>query len=598
MLRHAQAKGQVIILGLVFLAVVSLAAVSVVSYEGVYVRQARKNYHQEQTLALAEAGINKAVWKLNQTSGSYSGETLNFGGGTVVVTVANVDSKNKLLEATAYLPDQIHPLSQKKVRLKISDEPPSSAVSFHYGVQVGEGGVTMENGSLINGNLYSNGSLSGDGVGHSTIADDVWVAGGSQPVADQAMETTDSDFTFGRVSPQLDSAQGFTPATSTVLNKVSLYLKKVGSPTNLTIYIVTDNNGQPSKNSIAQAALQSSLVSTDYSWLDVSFSAPPSLIANTLYWILIDTSADINNYWLWGKNSADNYARGTAFYSVNWNVKTPIWTALGADLAFKAWLGGVATFIEGLTIGGDVHVNTINNSSVNGDAYYQALADTIVIGSKFPNSPDPGPQSYPISAANIANWKAAAAAGNTIEGDFNPSDWSITSLGPTKINGNLIIDNGQILKITGTVWVTGHIEIDNLAIIILDPKYEDNSGVILTDGWIHVSNNGLFLGSGHVNSFIMMVSLSPCKGGDQTPACADHNAAIDIHNNVFSTIFYAPEGLIYLHNRVTIKEAVAYKLQLSQNTEVDYESGLAQASFTNGPGGSWQAVKGYWQEVK
>ena len=47
-------------------------------------------------------------------------------------------------------------------------------IAFHYGVQVGEGGLTMGNGSSIVGNLYSDGSVSGSG----TITGDLIVATG------------------------------------------------------------------------------------------------------------------------------------------------------------------------------------------------------------------------------------------------------------------------------------------------------------------------------------------------------------------------------------------------------------------------------------
>ncbi len=51
----------------------------------------------------------------------------------------------------------------------------SSTVSFHYGVQVGAGGVQMSNGSEIIGNLFSDGNVSGNG----TITGDVTIASGT-----------------------------------------------------------------------------------------------------------------------------------------------------------------------------------------------------------------------------------------------------------------------------------------------------------------------------------------------------------------------------------------------------------------------------------
>lgn len=591
-------SGQVLILGLVFLAVISLATVSLVTYEGTYVQLARKNYEKEKALEMAEAGLNKAIWSLNQTGGVYSGETFNFGNGVVVVQVTDLDPKNKLLEATGYLPDNLSPRVQKKIRIKTSAEPPTTSVGFHYGVQVGEGGVTMENGSLINGNVYSNGNFQGAGVGKSIITGGAWVAGGGAAVADQAEEFYNSDFIFGRNTPQIDAAQSFRPTTTGFLNKVSLFMKKTGQPPNLTIYLVLDNFGQPSKLSLGQATLRASLVTGEYGWVEASFSLPPLLFANIPYWLVVDASKDSDDYWIWARDSLDSYERGTAFYSPDWQAKTPSWTPLSADLDFKVWLGGIPTFIMGVSVNGSAHANSLIGSAIGADAYYQNLILTTVGGVKYPNSPDPGPQDFPISEGNLSDWKQAAAAGGTIAGDFHPAGGDIITLGPKKITGNLLLDNNQTLIITGTVWVQGNIDISNNGTIRLDAGYQENSGIILADGWMHLKNNGSFSGSGDDHSFLILISLAPCQGGEQTPSCANHNAAVDLHNNVDSTIFYAPRGLVYLHNRVEVQELTAYKIHLSENTEIDYESGLASVFFTNGPGGAWQAVKGYWQEIK
>ncbi|MEK7508435.1 MAG: hypothetical protein AAB568_01100, partial [Patescibacteria group bacterium] len=108
-------QGQIIIMSLVFMAVIMVASVSVVSYEGNFVLQTKKNYNREKALALAEAGINQAVYQLNQTAGSYTGETFTFGDGAVVTQVINIDGFNKTLEATAYIPNAVSPIAQRKV---------------------------------------------------------------------------------------------------------------------------------------------------------------------------------------------------------------------------------------------------------------------------------------------------------------------------------------------------------------------------------------------------------------------------------------------------------------------------------------------------
>ena len=234
---------------------------------------------------------------------------------------------------------------------------------------------------------------------------------------------------------------------------------------------------------------------------------------------------------------------------------------------------------------------------MGGDAYYQILTNTEVDGASYPASPNPAPQSFPISDGNVADWKFAAEAGGTIVGDYRPLPGTV-SLGPKKITGNLILDNHQILILTGTVWVQGYIDVSNGASISLHPDYDRNSGVILADKWIQVGNNGVFSGSGNEDSFLLMISSAGCRGGTQTADCADNNSSILLSNNVNSTIFYAPNGLIHLNNLVEVKEAAGYMMHLSNNSEIDYESGLANALFSNGPSGAWSAVRGTWQESR
>ena len=584
-------------MSLVFMAVIMVASVSVVSYEGNFVLQTKKNYNREKALALAEAGINQAVYQLNQTAGSYTGETFTFGDGAVVTQVINIDGFNKTLEATAYIPNAVSPIAQRKVILKVSTEPSTDALAFHYGVQVGDGGVFIGMGAEIDGNVYSNGPITGADKDHSTITGDAWVAGAAAAIPDQQSTSSNSDFRFGKDSSPVDTAQSFQPTISAPLTKVSILLKKHDSPSDVTVYLVSNSGSAPTKTALAQGTLRSSLVTTNYGWVDVTFTSPYTVQANTTYWILIDAYEDDDEYWYWAKDSAAGYTRGAPAYTSRWNVGNPTWTPISGDLAFKAWFGGQPGTLDNVKVEGDARANTISNSDVVRDAYFQTLSNTTVGGTQHPGSADPPTQAFPVSDGNIADWKQAAEAGGTVIGDFRPSAGE-TRLGPKKITGNLILDNHQILILTGTVWVQGYIDVGNGGSIRLDPNYGRNSGMIIVDKWAQISNNGAFSGSGDEDSFLMMISLTNCRGGTQTPDCATNNSAIVLYNNVDSTIFYAPNGLIYLNNLVEIKEVTGYMLHLSNNTEVDYHSGLANALFSNGPSGAWSAVRGTWQESR
>ena len=147
---------------------------------------------------------------------------------------------------------------------------------------------------------------------------------------------------------------------------------------------------------------------------------------------------------------------------------------------------------------------------------------------------------------------------------------------------------GQLLTLTGTVWVQGTIDISNNAKIKLHSSYGDTSGVILSDGTIHLSNNGEFSGSGITGSYLMF--LSTASGGGH------HDSAIDLHNNAAGVIFYAGNGMIWLHNNVSVVELVGKKIHLENNAQLVYEQGLQNAKFSAGPSGGTD-VK-YWKEVE
>ena len=588
-LKHA---GQILILAVIFLAVVRILAASLFGRVADFVRFGSNQILKEQAVNLAEAGVDKPLWQLNQTAGSYTGEADTTMGtvGTFSLTVSDINATNKTITSTGFVPNSQSPRAKKTIKVKATVT--TTTVSFHYGVQVGSYGLRMEENSKVIGNVYSNGSIEGDNG--ATITQDAYVAGGVFSTPDQENSTQETEFAFANTSSREDVAQSFAPATTNPVSKVSLYIKKNGDPDDARVQIRNDNGGVPDKAKLAEGTLKGKKVTTSFGWIDVSFGSNPNLTAGTVYWLVIDApKTSAGNYWIWGASSNAAYLAGEGKYSPDANAKNPSWSAADLDFNFKLYLGGVITTIDNLEIGGEAHANTIQNSTITGTAYCQTG-----IGNNKPcntSQPDPPAQDLPVSQANIDQWRQDAAAGGTISGDFNPQDDTVT-LGSKKITGNLILDeNGQTLIVTGTIWVQGNIDIKNNAVIKLDPSFGDSSAVIVADGWIHLDNNGTFEGSGQTGSYILLLSTSNCLGSPDGGNCTHHDAAIDVHNNVTSTVIYASEGLLHLHNNVALKEAVAQKMQLQQSATITYDSGLASAQFSSGPGGSWQIKRGSYK---
>lgn len=133
-------------------------------------------YHKEQTLSLAEAGVDQAISQL-KTNSSYTGETTNLSSGDFTVTISDIDSSHKRIESKGCYPSATNCKSSRTVRVVATTTPSSSSIAFHYAIQGGTGGINVTGSSEIEGNLYSNGninfsgssSVTGDAAAHGTV---------------------------------------------------------------------------------------------------------------------------------------------------------------------------------------------------------------------------------------------------------------------------------------------------------------------------------------------------------------------------------------------------------------------------------------------
>ncbi len=168
-----QNRGYILLLTLVFLGIFATVAVAYLNFVTASARSARYDIASSQALALAEAGVDEAIYQLDQDP-DYGGETdTALGGGVFTVVISNANTSTKRITATGSVPSAATSAATQTITVLADIN--SSLVSFHYGVQVGAGGVSMNNGSQIIGNLFSDGSISGSG----TITGDATVASGT-----------------------------------------------------------------------------------------------------------------------------------------------------------------------------------------------------------------------------------------------------------------------------------------------------------------------------------------------------------------------------------------------------------------------------------
>ncbi len=522
----------------------------------------------------AESGIEDSLYRIINNKNYQATNSLDINDASATITITDVGSQKNILVNG----EQTDRFRNLQVLLNVA----SDTISFYYGAQVGEGGLTMSNNSTIEGSVYANGNI--QGANGAAITGDAWV-GNAATSADQQSQVVNADYPIGQTSPIVDAAQSFTAANNGQLVKVSLYLKKTGSPTNKTVRLLTNNSGNPSKTLVgtdSYGTLIASQVSpASYGWIDVTLNTPPAITAGTKYWILIDSSLDSGNYFIWGKDSFDAYAGGTGEYSLNWNASPPSWSSANGDFGFRTWLGTTQNSIEDVTVGGDAHAASIEDCDIEGDAYYQTINDSTVHGTSYPGSPNPGLENLPISDSNIVDWKVAAEAGGVITGNYILDAGATASLGPQKITGNLTVSNNADLTVTGTIYVVGTINIFNGAKIRLGENYGTESGAVLTDDYITVNNNSVFFANS-ANAYILFLTT---KTG----------LAIDIANNSDTALFYASQGIINISNNAILKEVTGYQINLNNGASIIYETGLASTKFSSGSGASW-SIAG-WQEV-
>lgn len=605
-------KGQILVVVFVALGVVLFTVLSVVAGAQIFFLNSTYSADSEKATALAEAGLDKAVASLNKIPATYNGEGLGtngiaLGDGEYSVKITSKDASTKIIESTGYIPSKDKPKAARTVKIEASK---GVGVSFVYGVQVGDGGLEMRGQNNIYGSIYSNGNIVVSGP-QNKITGDAWVAGGQQPVADQQTDCSGSncqDFFFGKNTSgekRLDIAQSFQPQTSAVLNKISLKVRKIGNPPDITVRILKDScncpTGTPDKNNVlATGTLYSALVTSSFPnpFIDVTFNTTPNLTADYYYWIMVDTSSDNTNYWSWQNDIAQSYNRGQPKWSEEWDDKNPLWNNLtgGGDLSFEIYMGGVATSLTStgvLTVEGDAHANTISGVTINGKAYYQSISGSTVGGSSCPNpnciiSSDPPPKVFPISDANINAWIADATAANPNLGApvcgtvGNPGTW-----GPGKYTGNIVIDNGCFLDITSPVYIEGNITLNNNNVFKLPPSYGSSSGLIVVSGQVVLDNNNHVEGSGTGSSILMVLSAYNSKVSGEK--------AIDIKNNGNTGVFYAHNGIIAPGLNNEFKELTAWKISLLQQSDITYQTGLSSTLFSSGPGGTFSLVKGTYQ---
>lgn len=583
---YSSSKGAAMIIVVFFFMLISLTILFGIVTPVVREFQiASNNFDSKQSYFIAESGIEDMMYRVknNMNTGVIGADRVLFLNDSFVsiptefIDLGNGKKKISILGSVDS--------NERTVNLNITT---ATGVSFNYGVLVGQGGITLEGSGTVRGNIYANGPITGDSS--AVITGTAISANSPSIISDQVngTGTPTNNINFGNTNTTQDIAQSFSVSGSSPLNKVQLYIRKVSTPSDAIVKIMNDASGSIGSTIIASGTLSASSVTSSYGWIDVSFTTNPLLDTSKVYWLVIDASTSSSKYYTIGATSGDTYSGGLSKIGrvgSTWANTSPT----GLDYYFSLYLGGVNGSVTGSsgsqwnqlhvgTVSGTAQANTVNYTNSTGNIYCKSGTGN---NKSCIDQPDPTYIAYPVSDANIEEWKNTAESGGTYTGNYTVG-WAGATLGPKKIIGDLTVSGGGILTVTGTIWVTGNIILNGGGLIKLASSYGENDGVILSNGTILVSGGGHATGSGATGSYIMFLSLS------------DSDSAVTVSGGAGAVIVYAPYGGINISGGASLKEATGYKMYIGGGSSITYESGLTNNNFSSGPSGTWNISD--WEE--
>jgi hypothetical protein len=636
-------RGQTLVLSVLLLSLIVVGALALLSSLLADRQAATTLYARSLARDTADAGIDRAIWCLNNgaaCASPYLGETGTVANGEYETTVSSPSSTTRVIESTGYVPSKTNPKVTKVARVTLAID--NTEASFNYGLQAGVGGLDLKNNNKITGNVFSGGSVTGD---KSVITGDVVVTVGD-PTVDATADPSVSPLntlTFGtNGSTNNFLAQSFVPTLTEKIHSIDLKLAKHSSPTStLTLYIYSDSSGNPGSDltnggqAISVTVPNDSPAGWENGWTTQIFTPAtnPVLAAGVTYWIVMSTSStNASKYWVAARDTDNaSYASGQAKLDGDTTSMPNACASAGCDIAFRVNLGGVSNTLKvGCTgaicidgkyaIGGNGYAETIDSTNIQQHACYKSITGTVKAGKETEtctgsstapvpcekdntktdtapfchyNNPTIDPVGFPLTSAQITQMEGQAATGGEVDCSAGCTI-SSGSIGPKKYIGNVTISGNVTL--TGTIWVKGNLTVDST--ITLSNTYGSGSGTIIADnpddpinsGRIIIGNGGNALGNSTPDTYIMLLAMSKML--------TDDNGAVDVSNNLTAGVVYGANGSVVLKNSADLKEVTGQRIVLQNDSEITYETGLASVVFTSGPGASWVMRPGSYQTIE
>ncbi|OGD86644.1 hypothetical protein A2870_00230 [Candidatus Curtissbacteria bacterium RIFCSPHIGHO2_01_FULL_41_11] len=179
--------GQILVIAVIFITVILIMTTSLFSRVAGYLQFGSNSIIRNQAVNLAEAGVDRTLWKLNATAGACDAtcdDEITVGTtGTFKVSIAEKNPPNPQLKtviSTGYLPNSTNPRAKRTIKTDVQIT--SEGIAFRYAVQTGEGGVDMSQSSTITSSagtatVYSNGDITAGSGTQQSIEGDAYAVG-------------------------------------------------------------------------------------------------------------------------------------------------------------------------------------------------------------------------------------------------------------------------------------------------------------------------------------------------------------------------------------------------------------------------------------
>lgn len=141
-------------------------------------------------------------------------------------------------------------------------------------------------------------------------------------------------------APEIKVSQMFKAATDIKLSEVSLFLRKIGGPGEVTVAVYEAANEQQPGESLAETKIAAEKIGADFGWVSGSFDNAIDLRAGDRYFLVVSCQrCNANNYCRAALDLNKGYPEGT--FRIN---ATTAWQANAADMPFRLYKS--ATFLE------------------------------------------------------------------------------------------------------------------------------------------------------------------------------------------------------------------------------------------------------------